>query len=185
VRLATDFMSKKKKGNTTKEKWWKTEHELRKEASDICASYDIVWRVANGGHRRFFRGHWASSICWTHEALQTSITARQNGGDKRTYEGFAGCIRKHSDSIHGDPGAGGSNLMMLIYWKNPKGGFRTLTQPTCRLSTTLRKRSRAASRFSIISAAISSGGGNRSGSSASSLSQKMSRLTLSRAIRSA
>jgi hypothetical protein len=78
----------KEKGTTKKEKWWEQDHELRKAASDICASYDIVWRVAKGGHRRFFRRHWAYSICWTHETLQTFITARRNDGDKRAYEGF-------------------------------------------------------------------------------------------------
>ena len=52
-------------------------------------------------------------------------------------------------------------------------------------SATLRNCSRAASRFSTISAAIMSGAGNASTSSRlSSLSQKMSRLSLSRAINS-
>ena len=55
-----------------------------------------------------------------------------------------------------------------------------------RLVATLRKRSSAVSRLSTISAAISSGGGSRSGSSnVSSFSQKMSRLILSRLIKSA
>src|SRR6185437_8353800 len=49
------------------------------------------------------------------------------------------------------------------------------------LAATARKRARAASRLSAISAAISSGGGRLSGSSwLASLSQKMSRLSLSR-----
>ena len=62
---------------------------------------------------------------------------------------------------------------------------RTPPSGDSKLAATLRKRSSAASRLSTISAAISSGGGSRSGSSRlSSFSQKISRLTLSRLARS-
>lgn len=71
-----------------KDKWWETCPELAKAAGDICASYDIVWRIAKGSHRRFFRRHWAYSICWTHEVLGGYLEARRDEGDRRAYQGF-------------------------------------------------------------------------------------------------
>ena len=57
-------------------------------------------------------------------------------------------------------------------------------QPPCSFAATDRKLASAASRLSTTSAATSAGGGSRSGSSSElSLSQKMSRLSLSRAFR--
>jgi hypothetical protein len=81
---------------TNKDKWWEEKEnlELANAASDICASYDIVWRVASRRHRRFFRRHWAYSICWTHEALKTFLDARRLDGDKDAYREFTNLYLK-------------------------------------------------------------------------------------------
>ena len=57
--------------------WWKTDDKLQDVASTVCASYDIVARLAKGRSRRFFRRYWAYSICWTHEALTEFLRERR------------------------------------------------------------------------------------------------------------
>jgi hypothetical protein len=57
--------------------WWKSDSRLQEAASTVCASYDIVARLARGRSRRFFRRHWAYSICWTHEALDEFLRDRR------------------------------------------------------------------------------------------------------------
>jgi hypothetical protein len=105
---------------TNKDKWWEeTENEgLAKDASDICASYDIVWRVASGRHRRFFRCDWAYSICWTHEALQTFLNARRLDGDKDAYREFTNLYLEAKRFDPRNDGGGRRSPKMKIEYVN-------------------------------------------------------------------
>jgi hypothetical protein len=69
--------------------WWRTDNDLDEAAAIVCASYDIVARLARGRSRRFLRRQWAYSICWTHEALDGFVRDRRR--DVPTaYRGYTG-----------------------------------------------------------------------------------------------
>lgn len=91
---------------TSQDKWWERNTELVKVASDIAASYDIVWRVSRGGHRRMIRRYWAYSICWSYEDLQTFLISRRNAGDQQLMRGSRDCIVKLSGLIREKPAVG-------------------------------------------------------------------------------
>jgi hypothetical protein len=73
---------------TKEDKWWDQDKDLIKTASDIAASYDIVWCVSKDSHRRLIRKYWAYSICWIYEALESFVISRRDAGDRTAYQGF-------------------------------------------------------------------------------------------------
>ena len=73
---------------TKEDKWWDKDKDMIKVASDIAASYDIVWRVSKGSHRRLIRKYWSYSICWIYEDLESFVISRRDAGDRTAYQGF-------------------------------------------------------------------------------------------------
>jgi hypothetical protein len=77
----------------TKWDWWSGNDRLDETAGTICASYDIVARMAKGRSRRFFKKHWAYSICWTHEALEDFLIERR-ARVPDAFEGYTGLYKE-------------------------------------------------------------------------------------------
>jgi hypothetical protein len=88
VRKARRLLYEKLRLKRQSRPWWKTDRELETAASTVCATYDIVGLTADWGNFRYFGKHWAHSIIWTYDALDTYLKDRRESDNSEAYKGY-------------------------------------------------------------------------------------------------
>ncbi len=79
--------------------WWEDDDDLEEAASTVCASFDIVGRMARGRNRRFIIRGWSYNICWTYEILDGYLCERQRN-NPLAYDGYR---KLYGDAKRFDP----------------------------------------------------------------------------------